>query len=370
MAKKIVLVTGGAGFIGSHTADALAKKGYVVRILDSLQAEVHGGRWPKYLDKKYEKIRGDVREKKVWDKALKGVFAVYHLAAYQDQRLDFSKFFTTNTVSTALLYECIVEKSLPVKKVVVASSQFVYGDGEYRYKKGSKWESFYPFLRSLEQFEKGEWDIKGPRGEKTEHLPFKESQPVFPTNSYGLSKYALEMTAIRLGKTYNIPTIAFRYSIVQGERQSPKNLYSGAMRIFVSQALSGVPITVYEDGLSKRDFVNVHDVVSANIKPLEDSRMDYEVFNVGSGRAYTVLEFAEAVKRVTKSDSPIVLGGFRRTDTRNAVSDISKLLALGWKPQRTIEDSITAYVSWFKKEGWDKKVDKKALLSLRKGITK
>ncbi len=369
MSKKI-LVTGGAGFIGSHTADLLASKGYKIRIFDLLSPPVHIGKWPKHLKGKgYELMRGDVRKKKDWEKALKGIDAVYHLAAYQDQRLDFSTFFETNTTSTALLYEVIVEKKLPIKKVVVASSQFVYGDGEYRCAHGSR-GTFFPELRSYAQFAKGEWDIKCPHGKPATHVPFKESQRVLPTNSYGLSKYALEMMAIRLGKTYGIPTTAFRYSIVQGARQSPRNLYSGALRIFVSQALARLPITVYEDGNGTRDFVNVHDVAQANVLALTNKKTDYEVFNVGGGKAHRVISFAKEVKKITGSDSPIIVGSFRRTDTRHAVSDISKLKSFGWRPRLGTTEAIKEYAEWFKKEGFLKTVDRKGLLKLKEGIKK
>ena len=367
--KQKILITGGAGFIGSHTADALAKKGYRIRILDNLQKEVHAGKWPGYVrNKGYELVRGDVREKRAWQRALRGVSFVYHFAAYQDQRLDFSTFFETNTVSTALLYECIVEKKSPVKKVILASSQFVYGDGMYRCNHSP--HIFYPDLRALAQFEKGKWDILCPHGKAARFIPFREGQPVRPTNSYGLSKEALERLALRLGKTYGIPTTAFRYSIVQGPRQSPKNLYSGALRIFVSQALAGVPLTVYEDGRATRDFVSVKDVVAANMLALTNRKTDFEIYNVGGGKAHTVLGFAQAVKRITRTGSKIGIGGFRRTDTRHAVSDISKLKKLGWRPKHTIEESIAAYAEWFKEEGFDKKINRRGLIELRRGIVR
>lgn len=369
--KKLVVITGGAGFIGSHTADALYKKGYRVRIVDNLQSEVHAGKWPKYLNPAYERMKADVREKATWQKALRGASYVYHLAAYQDQRLDFSKFFTTNTVSTALLYETIVEKNLPVKKVILASSQFVYGDGEYVCAHAGSKERFYPELRSLARLNAKKWDILCPHGKRAKHIPFREDQPVTPTNSYGLSKYALEMAALRLGATYNIPSTAFRYSIVQGPRQSPRNMYSGALRIFVSQALAGLPITVYEDGLATRDFVNVEDVVAANLLALTNKKTDFQVFNVGGGKAHTVLGFAEEVKRITKSKSKIIVPGvFRRTDTRHAISDISKLKKLGWRPRFTTKDSIAEYAAWFKESGFLKEIDRKGLLKLKEGIKK
>jgi dTDP-L-rhamnose 4-epimerase len=348
MRKELVLITGGAGFIGSHTADALAKRGYKVRILDNLEPIVHRGRWPKYVPgKRYELVRGDVRIKKDWEKALRGVSFVYHLAAYQDQRPDFGKFFHVNTVGTALLYEVIAEKKLPIKKVVIASSQFVYGDGKYQCPHDKSF--FYPELRDLKQFGSHKFDILCKHGKPAKFYPFKENQQLTPTNSYGLSKEALEKLALRLGKTYDIPTVILRYSIVQGERQSPHNLYSGALRIFVTQALAGKPITVFEDGKQLRDFVNIKDVVAANLLVLQNKKADYEIFNVGGGKSYSVLDFAKLVKKSTHSDSKIKIGDFRRTDTRHAVSDISKIKKLGWRPKFKPEDSIKEYASWYRK---------------------
>lgn len=346
--KKTILITGGAGFIGSHTADALAKRGYKIRILDNLEPPVHNRRWPQYvLNKGYELIRGDVREKSALKKALKGVRYVFHLAAYQDQRPDFSKFFHVNTVSSALLYELIVAEKLPVKKIIFASSQFVYGDGRYKclHKRSN---FFYPELRSLSRLNNKKWDILCLHGRSAVSLPFKESELVTPTNSYGLSKLALENLAFRLGKTYSIPSVVLRYSIVQGARQSPRNLYSGALRIFITQALAGKPITVYEDGNQRRDFVNIQDVVAANLLVMKNSRADFQIFNVGGGKAYKILDFAEMVKKITGSKSPIKIGGFRRTDTRHAVSDISKIKKLGWRPRFIPEDSIIQYIKWLK----------------------
>lgn len=357
-----ILITGGAGFIGSHTADALAKQGHLIRILDNLTPTVHSGRWPAYLSKNYELMKGDVTKRDHWLKALKGVDAVYALAAYQDQLPDFSKFFAVNTGGAALFFEVAVARKFPIKKFIFASTQFVYGDGRYHchHSRGNAGE-FYPPFRPLAQLERGQWAILCPHGKPAQFLPFMENQAPQPPNAYALSKVAKENLALTFGKRYGIPVVGLRYSIVQGPRQSPRNAYSGALRIFTTQALAGKELTVYEDGRQFRDFVNIRDVVAANLLVLQDGRADYRVFNVGGGRPYTILEFAETVKTVTGSNSlTAVRGNFRWGDTRNAVSDISQIKKLGWRPRFTPQDSVAEYVAWLTKEWkgkWDYSVE-------------
>ncbi|MCR4328855.1 MAG: NAD-dependent epimerase/dehydratase family protein [Patescibacteria group bacterium] len=349
MTNKLVLITGGAGFIGSHTADLLKEKGYRVRIMDNLARQVHGGKWPRYVQEKgFELQRGDVTKKKDWEEALQGVSYVFHLAAYQDQRPDFGEFFRVNTVGTALLYETAVAEKIKLKRVVLASSQFAYGDGAYRCKHQK--EVFYPELRSEADLKKKRFDITCPHGGVAHFASFREDQQLTPINSYGLSKESLERLGMRLGKTYGVPTVALRYSIVQGARQSPRNLYSGALRIFTLQALRNEPITVYEDGNQLRDFVNVKDVAQANLLALTKKDSVFGIFNVGGGKGYCVSDFAQIVKNITGSSSRIVIGGYRRTDSRHAVSDIGKMKRLGWIPSATPEDSVREYVAWLRNE--------------------
>lgn len=344
-----VLVTGGAGFIGSHTVDALLQKGYDVTILDSLEKPVHLKGKPDYIPREARFIEGDVRKREDFLKALDGVQFVFHFAAYQDYLPDFSKFFHVNSVGTALLYELIIEKKLPIEKVIVASSQAVAGEGLYHNNKG---QSFLPSIRSLRQLEKGQWEtIDLKTGETLQWKPTPETV-VNPQNQYAMSKYSQEMITLNFGRRYSIPSVAMRYSIVQGPRQSFFNSYSGACRIFsLSYHFDKAPL-VYEDGEQVRDYVSIRDVVRANLLVLEDSRADGEMFNVGGGKAYTVKEFCAIVARVFGKEhlAPRLPGLFRFGDTRHSFSDISKLKTLGWEPQYSPEDSVKAYREYLEEQ--------------------
>lgn len=336
-----VLITGGAGFIGSHTADALIAQGHEVRLLDNLQQPVHLKGKPRYLPAEAEFVFGDVRDRASLLYALQDVDAVYHFAAYQDYLPDFSTYFAVNSVSTALLYELIVERKLPVQRVVVASSQAVLGEGLYECEADGR---TVPDIRLEEQLRRGEWEHRcAACGCVMTPRPTPEAI-INPQNQYALSKHSTEAIAIHLGRRYGIPSVAMRYSIVQGPRQSFYNAYSGAMRIFALHLFFGRAPVIYEDGLQRRDFVNIGDVVAANVLVLTHPGADYQIFNVGGGRAYTVREFYDAMQAETGRTQAPVLGSFYRYgDTRHIVSDISRLEALGWTPRATIHDSIRAY---------------------------
>ncbi len=343
---SLVLVTGGAGFIGSHTVDRLIKSGYSVRILDNLQKPVHLKGRPKYLNPKAEFMLGDVRNRFDMEKALSGVEYVFHFAAYQDYLPDFSTFFQVNSVGTAQIYEIAVEKKIPLKKVVMASSQFVQGEGLYRKSNGGL---VAPHLRSLSQLEAGDWDWRDEEGKSMEWQWTPETH-ANPPNAYAISKYSQELMALSFGRRYQIPSVALRYSIVQGPRQSFYNAYSGACRIFNLHYYFDKAPTIYEDGQQKRDFVNIHDVVDANLLVLEDPRADYNVFCVGGGRAYSVMEFAGIVARIHGKEhiKPRIPGEFRLGDTRHTCSDISKIKSLGWSPRRNAENSVTEYLEYLR----------------------
>lgn len=343
--KELVLVTGGAGFIGGHLVDALTQKGYRVRVLDNLAPPTHNGKLPDWFNKKAEFVKGDVRKRNDWLKSLKNVDCVFHLASYMDYRLDFSKYFDTNVRSTALLYKIIVQEKLPIKKIIVASSQSSYGEGKYLCVKHGV---FYAEPRAEAQLKKHQWNIVCPKdGKLAKILPEEENDELRPEIPYAISKTASEKLCLSLGKTYKIPTVALRYSIVQGSRQSFRYFYSGALRDFCIRALAGLPIVMQEDGQQIRDFVNVHDVIDAHLLVLRNNEANYEVFNVGSGKTTVVTELAKAVCKVAEVPfKPEMTGEFRINSPRNSKMNVNKLKKLGWTPKRTLEDSVREYINW------------------------
>jgi dTDP-L-rhamnose 4-epimerase len=251
-----------------------------------------------------------------------------------------------NVVSTALLYEIIVAERLDLARVVVASSQAAMGEGLYRCPSDGEQT---PEMRPEKALAAGQWDIPCPVCGGPLEMQATPERISNPQNAYGMSKLGEEMVAINLGRRYGIPTVALRYSIVQGPRQSVYNVYSGACRIFCLSYLQNVAPTLYEDGEAIRDYVNIDDVVDANMLVLEDDRAAGRVFNVGGGKAVTIREFADIVMRHYGSGRPgVVTGEYRFGDTRHILSDISALRALGWEPQHSPADSVAAYSAWLK----------------------
>jgi dTDP-L-rhamnose 4-epimerase len=341
-----ILVTGGAGFIGSHTCDRLLALGHDVMVLDALTPPVHRNGRPANVSPGTDFYQGDTRNRDLLTNLLRRVDAVYHFAAYQDYLPYFSRFSDVNVVSTALLYEIIVAERLDLARVVLASSQAAMGEGLY-------WcpvdGDQLPGMRPEEALVAAQWDVACPVcGGPLEMLATPE-RISNPQNAYGMSKLSQEMVAVNLGRRYGIPTVALRYSIVQGPRQSVYNAYSGACRIFCLSYLLDAAPTLYEDGGAIRDYVNIDDVVDANILVLGDEHAVGRVFNVGGGQAFTTREFADIVMRHYGSSQPgVVTGEYRFGDTRHILSDIGALRALGWEPRRTPADSVAAYAEWLK----------------------
>jgi dTDP-L-rhamnose 4-epimerase len=341
-----ILVTGGAGFIGSHTCDRLLSLGHEVVVLDALTQPVHRNGRPGYLSSEVDFYQGDTRNRDLVSNLLRRVDAVYHFAAYQDYLPEFSKFSDVNVVSTALLYEIIVAERLDLARVVVASSQSAMGEGLYRCPVDGEQ---VPGMRPQSALAAGQWDIPCPVCGGALEMQATPERICHPQNAYGMSKLAEEMVAVNLGRRYGIPTVALRYSIVQGPRQSVYNAYSGACRIFCLSYLLGQAPTLYEDGGAIRDYVNIDDVVDANVLVLSDDRAAGRVFNVGGGQAVTTREFSDVVRRQYGSSQPgVVTAEYRFGDTRHILSDISALRGLGWEPQHTPADSVAAYAEWLK----------------------
>jgi dTDP-L-rhamnose 4-epimerase len=339
-----ILITGGAGFIGSHTCDRLVEDGHDVIVLDALARPVHLDGRPSYLTSGVELYVGDVRNRELLANLLRRVDAIYHLAAYQDYLTDFARFIDVNVTSTAMIYEIIVAEGLDLRRVVVSSSQAVMGEGLYLCAEHGEQT---PDMRTQSALENSRWDVTCPVCDGPLEVQRTPERIANPQNPYGMSKHGQESVAINLGRRYGIPTVALRYSIVQGPRQSVYNAYSGACRIFNLHYLLGSAPTLYEDGQAIRDYVNIHDVVDANLLVLNDERAVGRVFNVGGGTGYTTEQFAEIVRRQYDSDLVgRISGEYRFGDTRHIVSDINTLQQLGWEPRRTPAQSVAEYAMW------------------------
>jgi dTDP-L-rhamnose 4-epimerase len=339
-----VLVTGGAGFIGSHTCERLLEAGHDVVVLDALTPPVHRHTAPPHFGADVDFYEGDVRNRELIANLLRRVDAVYHFAAYQDYLPDFSRFSAVNVVPTAMIYEIIVAERLELARIVVASSQSAMGEGLYRCARDG---DQLPGMRTERALAARHWDLSCAVCNGPLELMATPETVANPQNPYGMSKYAQEMVALNLGRRYGIPTVALRYSIVQGPGQSVYNAYSGACRIFCLSYLQGTPPTLFEDGRSIRDYVNIDDAVDANLLVLDDARAVGRVFNVGGGEPVTTRALADIVMRQYGSERPaIVTGEYRFGDTRHIVSDVSSLRSLGWSARRRPDDSVAAYAKW------------------------
>lgn len=342
------LVTGGAGLIGSHIADLLLECGHQVRILDNLAQPTHLHGRPAWIPAEVEFVEGDVRNRDDVDRALKGVDWVFHQAADGGFTSAISHYFTNNALPTAVMYELIRDKH-PVRKMVVASSQAVYGEGKYAC---AEHGPCYPLPRPIEQMQARDWELRCPQcGAPMTGIAIDESH-VNPLLPYAMSKYWGEMMALNLGKLYSVPTVALRYSLTYGPRQSLFNPYTGVCSIFSTRILNDKPPVVYEDGLQTRDFVFVEDVARANLLVAEKEEANFQVYNVGTGIATTVLEFIDTLARVYGREvRPELRGEFRPGDFRHLFTDATRLQALGWKPQVSLEEGLRRYAAWIQTYG-------------------
>jgi dTDP-L-rhamnose 4-epimerase len=320
-----VLITGGAGFIGSHVADVLLASGYEVRLLDNLSPQVHGTsrRPPAYLNREAELVIGDVTDPLAVDRALRGADMVLHLASavgVGQSMYDMVSYVQTNEVGTAVLLEALAKR--PVARLVVASSMSIYGEGLCQDAAG---RLVNPSERSTQQLRSGRWELEDENGRPLIALPTPESKQPSLSSVYALNKYAQERLCLMIGKAYGIPTAALRFFNVYGPRQALSNPYTGVLAIFAARLLNGRSPMVFEDGLQRRDFVHVHDVANACRLALE-SQYDGEVFNIGSGQSRSILSIASDLAEVLnrRDLKPMITGKYRAGDIRHCFADVQK----------------------------------------------
>lgn len=353
-----VLVTGGAGFIGSFTVDLLIEKDYDVTILDNLEPQVHFGKIPEYLNKNAKFVKGDFSNKTTLTPLVKETDAIIHLAASvgvgQSMYL-IEKYIENNTLGTATLLDILVNKDNNVKKLVVASSMSVYGEGKYCCEKCET--DIYPDLRSEEQLKRGQWDQICPTcGTPLISLPTDENKPLFPTSIYAQSKRHQEEMCLLTGKTYGIPTLALRYFNVYGSRQSLSNPYTGACAIFTSRILNNKSPYIFEDGNQVRDFIHVKEIAKANLKALEYNNSKNEAINIGTGKPVTIFELAETLTKLYNKPElkPEISTEFRKGDIRHCYAETSKAQELlNFKPTTTLQEGLSELAEWGITHGWN-----------------
>ena len=343
-----ILITGGAGFIGSHLADVLLQRGYRVRALDNMTPQVHGARAarPEYLDDEVELRVGDVRDAEAVRRALRGVDAVVHLAArvgVGQSMYELAAYTAENSLGTAVLLEALLER--PVRRLLVASSMSIYGEGAYETTEGRRVDAAE---RARERLERDEWEPRGPGGEELVPVPTPEEKRPSLSSIYALTKYDQERACLIFGGAYDLPTTALRLFNTYGTRQALSNPYTGVLAIFASRLLNDRAPLVFEDGLQRRDFVAVQDVARAFALALGNEASAGLAINVGSGRSVTVLDVAEKLAATIGTPiDPELTGSYRAGDIRHCFADISLARrVLGYEPEISLEVGMAEIAGW------------------------
>ena len=366
--QKRALVTGGAGLIGSHIVDLLLREGWTVRILDNLEPQTHKNGRPEWVNPKAEFRRGFVQDYETMRSALEGIDVVFHEAAYGGYMPEMAKYVLVNSFGTAQMLEIIRDHQLPVKKVVVASSQAVYSEGAADCPEHGH---VVPLLRPAEQLRSGDFAVHCPIcGKPTSSIPTPESTPGGGETVYALTKVDQERLVLLWGKQTGIPTVALRYSCTYGPRQSLFNPYTGVIAIFCTRLLNHQQPVMYEDGGQTRDLCFVEDIARANLLVATTDKLDGLPVNVGSGRATSVRDLAKIIaERLRIEISPLARGEFRPGEIRSLISDISRIRTIGYEPSVTIEQGIGRYIDWINTQGTVDDYFAKAEAGLRaKGI--
>lgn len=349
-----ILITGGAGFIGSNLSLKLINKGYVVTVLDNLSPQIHGddpenSELYKSIEGKVNFIKGDVSNKEDWQSALINQDAIVHLAAETgtgQSMYEVENYTNINIGGTAILFDILANEEHSIKKLVVASSRAIYGEGKYSCKNDG---IVYPIDRMGSDMSKGDFNVKCPIcNQNIELLATDEDSKIHPSSIYGITKQVQEQMFMVMGKSLNIPAVAFRYQNVFGAGQSLSNPYTGILSIFSTRIKNKNNINIFEDGKESRDFIYIDDVVDATILGIEKNEANNEVFNVGTGVRIDVMTVAETLKDIYQSESSItVSGNYRLGDIRDNFADLSKIKnKLGFEPKVSFNEGITKFTNW------------------------
>ena len=347
-----VLVTGGAGFIGSHLVQGLLRKGHQVRVLDAFIPQVHG-QSPRQLPPEVEVSHGDVRDRQSVEAALADVEVVFHLAAevgVGQSMYEIHRYVDVNAGGTAVLLDAIVERRKQIRKLIVASSMSIYGEGAYRNPNGG---IEAPPPRPLAQLTGRDWEMRSSEtGELLEPIPTPETKPLYPASVYAVSKQDQEQYCLIVGRAYDVPTVALRYFNIYGPGQALSNPYTGALAIFSSRLLNRQPPMIFEDGLQSRDFTSVEDVVQANLLAMESDAANYQAINIGTGIATPIVDIARMLADgLGIGLEPTIVERFREGDIRHCVADISRAREfLGYRPTVYLKDGIPKLLEWVKQQ--------------------
>lgn len=353
MSGKRVLVTGGAGFVGSHTVDALLREGHSVRVFDNLSEQVHPGGLPSYLAKDIEFQRGDMRDLDAVRRSIRGIDIVYHFAAavgVGQSMYEIARYIEINTQGTANLLQALLDSKLSFEKLIVASSMSIYGEGQYQCEEHG---TVAPLPRPMQQLRSKKWEVLCPECDRQlKPVATAESKPLQYTSYYALSKKDQEEMVLLFGRTYDIPVVALRYFNIYGTRQALSNPYTGVAAIFGSRLLNNRAPMIFEDGNQMRDFVSVHDIVQANLLAMKSARANGEALNVGSGEPITIREVAGILNEELGKNAPIeITGKYRAGDIRHCYADISRAREiLGYSPKFGFRDGVSELVSWLRSQ--------------------
>jgi dTDP-L-rhamnose 4-epimerase len=380
-----VLVTGGAGFIGSHLVDALVARGCRVRVFDSLDPQVHGGlreqgAWPDYCNPGAEYLVGDVRDAAALRAALDGMDVVFHEAAavgVGQSMYEIERYTDINTRGTAVLLDLLANDAAlreRLRKLVVASSMSIYGEGKYHC---ADHGTQFPRLRPTAQLQARDWEVRcpvdvggRPCGLPLAPRPTDEDKPLHSTSIYAINKKDQEEMCLVTGQAYDLPVVALRYFNVYGPRQALSNPYTGVAAIFASRLLNGNRPLIFEDGLQSRDFIHVSDIVQANLIALDRDEANGRALNVGTGRTTTVRQVAEALNsHLGLQLEPEIVHKFRAGDIRHCVSDITRMGALGFAPRVRYEDGVAELTEWVRRQSAVDSVDSAHQELVRRGLT-